>query len=159
MKTVHASHTFNTASHTRVETHPNIKMQSLINTKFLIVSDTHAGKGLTVLNLPVGVAIHCGDLTNESKISEFRTTLGLLRSINAPLKLVIAGNHDFTLDTSMFIKKTTQAQTVLSIEPELIKKTHGDLGEARKLFEDAKADGVIFLMKASTTSTSTMGQV
>ncbi|KAK4458202.1 Metallo-dependent phosphatase-like protein [Cladorrhinum samala] len=120
-------------------------MQPLINTKFLIISDTHAATGLTVPNLPVDVAIHCGDLTDESKISEFRTTLSLLRSINAPLKLVIAGNHDFALDTPMFVKKTTQAQTVLSIEPELIKETYGDLGEARKLFEDAKADGIIFL--------------
>lgn len=61
-----------------------------IKTRFLIISDTHAEKGLAVPAVPVDVAIHCGDLTDESKVDEFRTTLGLLRAINAPLKLVIA---------------------------------------------------------------------
>ncbi|KAK0707108.1 ser/Thr protein phosphatase family protein [Lasiosphaeria miniovina] len=105
-----------------------------IKTRFLILSDTHAEKGLTAPNLPVDVAIHCGDFTNESKLHEFRTTLDLLRTINAPLKIVIAGNHDFTLDTPMFAKKRAQAEA-----------EYGDFGDARQLFEDARSDGVVFL--------------
>ena len=41
------------------------------------------------------VAIHCGDLTDGSLLEEFRGAIRLLRDIDAPLKLVIAGNHDF----------------------------------------------------------------
>jgi hypothetical protein len=116
-----------------------------IKTRFLVISDTHAEKGLAIPDLPVDVAIHCGDLTNESKLDEFRTTLDLLRTINAPLKLVIAGNHDFTLDTPMFMKMRAQAEAVFSIEPGLIKKEYGDFGDARQLFGDAKVDGIVFL--------------
>lgn len=117
---------------------PRIKSRSVskmdVQTRLLILSDTHAGKGLAMPDLSVDVAIHCGDLTDESKMNEFRSSLGLLRSIKAPLKLVIAGNHDFTLDAPAFRKKAAQAQAVLEIEPELIKKEYGDFGEARQLF-------------------------
>lgn len=115
-----------------------------IPTRFLIISDTHAETGFSIPDTPVDVAIHCGDLTEESKIQEFRTALDLLRSINAPLKLVIAGNHDFTLDTPTFQKKASDAVS-RRIDPELIKKEFGDLGEARQLFLDAKSDNIVFL--------------
>ena len=39
--------------------------------------------------------IHCGDLTEQSKIKEVRSSLQFLRKLNAPVKLLIAGNHDF----------------------------------------------------------------
>ncbi|KAL1968259.1 hypothetical protein VTN77DRAFT_2094 [Rasamsonia byssochlamydoides] len=72
---------------------PNIK------TRFLIISDTH-GVEFRLEAKPLkhaDVAIQCGDLTNESKIEEYRATIRLLEDIDAPLKLVIAGNHDFTM--------------------------------------------------------------
>ncbi|VBB79690.1 Putative Metallophosphoesterase [Podospora comata] len=68
--------------------------KNAIKTSFFILSDSHAEKGLAILNVPVDVAIHCGDLTEESQIHEFQTSLDLLRRIDAPLKLIIAGNHD-----------------------------------------------------------------
>ncbi|KAL2024491.1 hypothetical protein VTK56DRAFT_8302 [Thermocarpiscus australiensis] len=117
-----------------------------IKTRFLILSDTHARKGLTVPDVPIDVAVHCGDLTDGSKIDEFRAALDLLQSINAPLKLVIAENHDFTLDIPVFRKKAAQAESAFSIEPELLKKEYGDFGEVRQLFTDAGAsDNIMFL--------------
>ncbi|KAH6900660.1 Metallo-dependent phosphatase-like protein [Thelonectria olida] len=116
-----------------------------IPTRFLIISDTHA------LEIPpephahhhADVAIHCGDLTEESKLAEFRTSLELLLSLDAPLKLVIAGNHDFTLDIPIFKKKVKEAWPPL--EPELVTREYGHWGEARQLLERAKAKGVIYL--------------
>ncbi|KAJ9149594.1 Metallo-dependent phosphatase [Coniochaeta hoffmannii] len=113
-----------------------------IKTRFYVVSDTH-GKDLITPTFPVDVAIHCGDLTDESKIDEFRLSVDMLKSINAPLKLVIAGNHDFTLDTPLYQKKAAQAISASSIEPELIKKEYGDFGEARQLFSES--DNILFL--------------
>lgn len=75
-----------------------------IKTRFLILSDTH-GMDFSPSSQPVqhaDVAIHCGDLTNGSSLSEFRTSINLLKNLNAPIKLVIAGNHDFTLDIPSF---------------------------------------------------------
>ncbi|KAM7185599.1 Metallo-dependent phosphatase-like protein [Naviculisporaceae sp. PSN 640] len=116
-----------------------------IRTKLLVISDTHAPKSVTIPNVPLDVAIHCGDLTEESKLGEFRESLKLLRAINAPLKLVIAGNHDFTLDTKIFRQKIEQAKRILSIDPGLIEAEYGNFGDAKKLFLEANQDGIVFL--------------
>lgn len=118
---------------------PNVK------TRFLIISDTH---GDELIHKPVGkfdVAIHCGDLTEESKITEFHTALNLMLEIDAPLKLLIAGNHDFTLDTPVFRDKL--ADNITTEDASLVRNTYGDFGEARAMFETnaAKAAGIVFL--------------
>lgn len=89
------------------------------------------------------MVIHCGDLTQQSKLKEFRTAIRLLKSIDAPLKLVIAGNHDFTLDTPMFRSKIEKVRT--SIYRKLIEREYGVLGEARKLLDEAAKEGITFL--------------
>lgn len=91
-----------------------------IKTRFLIIFDTHADQKIrlpTLQGVDVDVAIHCGDLTDGSKTAEYHTTLSLLQAVNALLKLVIAGNHDFTLDTAMHQKKVTEAHRVFDIDP------------------------------------------
>lgn len=116
-----------------------------IKTRFLILSDTHGEEFRPEAKplQPADVAIHCGDLTEESKIAEFRATLRLLKDINAPLKLVIAGNHDLTMDIPLFKKKVAEAQPPL--DPNLVKEEYGNLGEIRDLFTEAAAEGVVFL--------------
>ncbi|KAI0479179.1 ser/Thr protein phosphatase family protein [Xylariaceae sp. FL0804] len=113
-----------------------------VKTRILIISDTHAEPG--ALGIGNGhradVVIHCGDLTEESKIEEYRQTLQLLQSINAPLKLAIAGNHDFTLDVPAFRRKVEEA--IEPLEPELVQRTYGNYGEARRLID---ASGITFL--------------
>lgn len=118
---------------------PNIK------TRFLIMSDTH---GDELIHKPVGkfdVVIHCGDLTEESKITEFQTALNMMLEIDAPLNLLIAGNHDFTLDTPVFRDKL--ADNITTEDASLVRSTYGDFGEARAMFETdaAKAAGIVFL--------------
>jgi hypothetical protein len=117
-------------------------MMQDIKTRFLILSDTH-GKPSSLPDIPVDVVIHCGDLTDESKIDEFHATLALLGSIDAPLKLVIAGNHDFTLDTAAYQKKVANANRFFSIDMETIAREYGEYGDARKLFSND--DGIVFL--------------
>ncbi|KAK2755380.1 metallophosphoesterase domain-containing protein 2 [Colletotrichum kahawae] len=81
-----------------------------IKTRILIISDTHGASSLPGSQPlpPVDVAIHCGDLTEESKLVEFQNTMILMKSIDAPLKIVIAGNHDWTLDTPIFKSKIAE---------------------------------------------------
>jgi 3',5'-cyclic AMP phosphodiesterase CpdA len=80
-----------------------------VKTRFLVISDTHGSEDFRRPIDPADVAIHCGDLTEESKLDEFRATLRFLKRLDAPLKLVIAGNHDFTLDTPVFERKIAEA--------------------------------------------------
>nr|OQO15796.1 hypothetical protein B0A51_14418 [Rachicladosporium sp. CCFEE 5018] len=113
-----------------------------ISTRFLVISDTH-GDPLrhTKLTEPVDAVIHCGDLTEESKIAEFRATIYLLNAIDAPLKLVIAGNHDWTLDIPVFKRKLAEHDPPL--DEDLVRREYGEFGEARARLEDAP--GVVFL--------------
>ncbi|RSL85932.1 hypothetical protein CEP52_015973 [Fusarium oligoseptatum] len=116
-----------------------------IKTRFLIVSDTNS------IHLPenrkpkqsVNVIIHCDNLTKESKLKEFQTAIRLLESIDAPLKLVIAGSHDFTLDTPTFRRKIEGFRDSLDIK--LIEREYGTFGEARKLLDEVMDKGITFL--------------
>ena len=113
-----------------------------ILTKLLIISDTH-GSAIQPPSDTFDVVIHCGDLTEESKMSEYHLAIEQLRRFAAPLKLVIAGNHDFTLDVPMFRKKLAAITPALDVE--LVRNEYGDFGEARQLFCNAQDDGIVML--------------
>lgn len=116
-----------------------------IKTRFIIISDTH-GEEFKPEAKPLkhaDVAIHCGDLTDQSKIEEYRATIRLLKDIDASLKLVIAGNHDFTMDNPVFKRKIAEVRPPL--DPDVVRREYGDYGEVRQLFEEAKAAGIMFL--------------
>ncbi|KAH8805700.1 ser/Thr protein phosphatase family protein [Xylogone sp. PMI_703] len=82
-----------------------------IPTRFFVISDTHNfhfenvpkyEKAATVhLQQPVpkaDVVIHCGDLTMRGGADHYRDVIEMIGSLDAELKLVIAGNHDLDLD-------------------------------------------------------------
>lgn len=125
---------------------------SKVPTRVLILSDTH-GDDVLYDGVPPGekqidVVIHCGDLTEESKLHEFRASLALLQRIEAPLKLVIAGNHDFTLDKTAFTDIIQSSQK--PIEASLIKQEFGEFGEALELLTEPSA-GITFLHEGNHT--------
>jgi len=87
---------------------PSIFQMASISTRFLIISDTHdfqfgnAEKCGGPFRQPVpkvDVLLHCGDLTQYGGIPAYQGVLRMLGSIDAELKLVIAGNHDMDLDS------------------------------------------------------------
>ncbi|KAI8715294.1 Metallophos domain-containing protein [Fusarium sp. LHS14.1] len=125
-------------------------MSCLIKTRFLILSDTHGLRFQAdrMPNNPVDVAIHCGDLTGGSKLHEIRQVIELLKEIDAPLKIVIAGNHDFSLDDLAFKQKITEASRLAQEDLEgSIKAEYGDYGDARRLFDGP--EGIVFLEEGS----------
>lgn len=121
-----------------------------IKTRFLILSDTH---GLRFQedrrpHEPVDVAIHCGDITGDSKLHGFKQAIELLKEIDAPLKIVIAGNHDFSLDDLVFKQKIAEASRLAQDDLEdSIRTEYGDYGDARRLFNGHK--GIVFLDEGS----------
>ena len=78
-------------------------MSPLQKTRFLIISDTHNAdrnrQDFSWEPFPkVDVVLHCGDLTMLGRMQEYQTTFDMIKDIDAELKLVIAGNHDISLD-------------------------------------------------------------
>ncbi|CAH0018819.1 unnamed protein product [Clonostachys rhizophaga] len=103
-----------------------------IKTRFLIISDTH-GEGLPTDFKPgfsADVLIHCGDLTDESKSHEYGSTLKMMSNIKASLKLVIPGNHDFTLDKLAYTALLENGD----LEAKLVEETYGEYGKVGDLF-------------------------
>jgi hypothetical protein len=112
-----------------------------ITTRILILSHTHGKKLANPPTEAVNVAIHCGDLTEASKLNEFRSALRLLEILNAPLMLVIAGNQDFTLNDADFARIVAEADPTL--EPDLVLAVFGRPGETRELLDSAKEKGIV----------------
>ncbi|KAK3622186.1 hypothetical protein LTR56_022341 [Elasticomyces elasticus] len=89
---------------------------STVKTRILIISDTHCAvltrrkDGGNVPHPPFSaplppadLLILAGDLTMTGKIEEYHRALDMLKDIEAPVKLVIAGNHDYSLDSDFML--------------------------------------------------------
>jgi Icc-related predicted phosphoesterase len=91
----------------------------MIRTRFCLLSDTHAAPlfpshdqthGFKAPLPKADVLIHSGDLTEFGEREEHETTFEVVKSADAELKLVIAGNHDLTLDASFYAEKRRRLQ-------------------------------------------------
>jgi len=86
------------------------------------------------------VLLHCGDLTMIGHVHEYEKTLGMLGDIKADLKLVIAGNHDISLDENYYQRKGAYMHQHRGYDPDLPRK-------AREMWlgERARRAGVTYL--------------
>ncbi|KAI9666957.1 MAG: hypothetical protein M1831_001462 [Alyxoria varia] len=92
--------------------HHKPAQQQTAKVRFLIISDTHTVELMPELFTPdrpfrdplpkADVLIHCGDLTMMGRLEEYQQTISMLDKIDAELKLVIAGNHDRSLDAAFW---------------------------------------------------------
>lgn len=123
---------------------------STVKTRVLIISDTHCAplKGKNVLApfvapLPkADLLIHCGDLTYRGLLEEYHNTLDMLKTIDAPVKLVIAGNHDLTLDRDFVYGHSKVYDNNEKLQDDLVQKAH-DLWRSPN--GRAKQEGVTIL--------------
>ncbi|KAI1171256.1 Metallo-dependent phosphatase-like protein [Nemania sp. FL0916] len=70
-------------------------------TRFVCISDTHN----CTVRLPKGdVLIHCGDLTNQGSFGELSKQVQWLEAADFECKIIVAGNHDLTLDADFMTK-------------------------------------------------------
>ncbi|KAE8445359.1 hypothetical protein EG329_013481 [Mollisiaceae sp. DMI_Dod_QoI] len=72
-------------------------------TRFVCISDTHNASPNGAFKLPKGdVLVHAGDMTNQGSISELQKTVKWLEEADFEAKIVVAGNHDITLDSEFY---------------------------------------------------------
>ncbi|KAK2744084.1 hypothetical protein FQN55_006952 [Onygenales sp. PD_40] len=125
-------------------------VQGEIRTRFCLISDTHAfvpspPSHWSPFRLPfpsADVLLHAGDLTMVGKDYEHQKTVDMLKSADAEVKIVIAGNHDITLDEKYY--------------NEYGYRRHGireDLAKIRDLYcgEDARRHGIVYLEEGLKT--------
>ncbi|KAI5296734.1 hypothetical protein KEM55_005681 [Ascosphaera atra] len=125
-----------------------------VKTRFLIVSDTHTktpapadcpDPTLSPFREPLpeaDVLLHAGDLTSGGSQREHAITLDFLRACRAELKIIIAGNHDITLDRAFW--------------EELGKKgisADENLDEIEQMYRDAEKDRIFYMTEAVRTFT------
>ncbi|KAF2256869.1 ser/Thr protein phosphatase family protein [Trematosphaeria pertusa] len=125
-------------------------LPSYIKTRILILSDTHSASPLqnasnthTAFRAPLpkaDVLLHCGDLTMVGLMREYEQALEMLKGIEADLKLVIAGNHDISLDEAYYKRKGQHMQRLREPDDDMPMR-------ARELWtgEKAREAGVTYL--------------
>jgi hypothetical protein len=121
---------------------------SHIKTRFLVISDTHnatpyQNKNDVAFREPLpraDVLLHCGDLTMIGHLWEYEKALELLAKIDCELKLVIAGNHDITLDEEYYTRRGQYMHRLKEPDAQLPK-------QARDMWtgEKARSAGVTYL--------------
>ncbi|KKY13649.1 putative ser thr protein phosphatase family protein [Diplodia seriata] len=133
-----------------------------VKTRFLIISDTHTAPLIDASRyepardrpfrapLPAAdVLLHCGDITMMGHLDEYEAALDMLGAIDAPLKLVIAGNHDLSLHEDFYLGQSRGIPDPLTngrrmhytkYDPDMPRK-------AREMWtgEKARAKGVTYL--------------
>ncbi|KIJ60615.1 hypothetical protein HYDPIDRAFT_183527 [Hydnomerulius pinastri MD-312] len=81
-------------------------------TRFVCISDTHSRK----FRVPSGdVLLHGGDLSSWGSLSELTKTVEWLKTLDHPVKIMVAGNHDLCLDEKW-------GQPDWGMEPEVIQR-------------------------------------
>ncbi|EPE32787.1 Metallo-dependent phosphatase [Glarea lozoyensis ATCC 20868] len=72
-------------------------------TRFVCISDTHNAAPGGPFKLPKGdVLIHAGDMTNQGSFKELQRAVNWIEEADFECKLIIAGNHDITLDSDFY---------------------------------------------------------
>ncbi|KAL2175144.1 Metallo-dependent phosphatase-like protein [Thermothelomyces heterothallicus CBS 202.75] len=105
-------------------------------TRIVCISDTHN----STVKLPKGdVLIHAGDLTNQGSYSELSKAVQWLEKADFEAKIVIAGNHDITLDSDFYRK---HGSSFHNQHPE-------DLAQCQSLLTSSRS--IIYLLNSSAT--------
>ncbi|OAX40520.1 Metallo-dependent phosphatase [Rhizopogon vinicolor AM-OR11-026] len=97
-------------------------------TRFVCISDTHSH----TFEIPSGdVLLHAGDLSSWGSLSQLMITVEWLKSLEHPVKIMVAGNHDLCLDEMW-------AQPIYGIPPE-------EVEQARSYVQSQAAVGLHYL--------------
>lgn len=88
-------------------------------TRFICISDTHCN----TFDLPQGdFLLHSGDLTHTGRAKQVQGTMKWLKSQPHPHKIIIAGNHDLTLDRDFYLEHGSRWHRQQTEDVEEIKK-------------------------------------
>ena len=114
-------------------------MSKTTKTRLCMISDTHTRAPLPERStssayrepLPkADILLHAGDITMIGRIQEYETMIEVLNKAEAELKIVIAGNHDITLDEEFYCETGME---------QFHRYQNEDLNAVKELWTGAKA--------------------
>ncbi|KAK0657999.1 Metallo-dependent phosphatase-like protein [Cercophora newfieldiana] len=112
-------------------------------TTFLVLSDTHDDAFPDPASVPkVDVVLHCGDLTMIGGLSNYKKAIANINALDAEVKLVIAGNHDVSLDPKWW-------EANLDVDDD----DPQEPAKALELFAAERTNGLYFLEEGTHTFT------
>ncbi|KAI1955009.1 hypothetical protein LOZ12_000890 [Ophidiomyces ophidiicola] len=129
--------------------------QQLVKTRLCIISDTHAcglhsaDERFTPYRHPLpsaDVLLHAGDITMSGMENEHEVMVDMLKQADAELKIVIAGNHDTSLDEAYY--------NAVGRERHLSRRSQvADLARIRALYcgDEAKRHGICYVEEGLRT--------
>lgn len=129
------------------------RIAEMVKTRICMISDTHNAvpktKTFTAYGFreplpPCDVLLHAGDLTMSGELHEYKLAIGYLSQAAADLKIVIAGNHDTSLDPEY---KGPWGPGDTSRERDELNMNAKDMWTN----ESAKAAGIIYLEEGTRT--------
>jgi Icc-related predicted phosphoesterase len=124
-----------------------IMASSTIPKRVMIISDTHEHSFDGTTMPQIDILIHTGDMTNFGDLDALKQSVKMMGTIEAELKLVIAGNHDISLDKTHRVENMSEEEYSKYHEAALEIMT-GSL---------AKESGVTYLEEGTHTFTLTNG--
>ncbi|KAL1982619.1 hypothetical protein VTN96DRAFT_1054 [Rasamsonia emersonii] len=133
--------------------------QKGIKTRICMISDTHTCRPNPPTDtsnpyrhpLPkADVLLHAGDITKVGHKIEHEAMVAMLKEAEAELKIVIAGNHDITLDAEYYARMGRTRHRTGPLE---------DPAEIRELWvgEDARKAGIVYMDEGVRTFTLSNG--
>ncbi|KAI9681253.1 MAG: hypothetical protein M1817_002535 [Caeruleum heppii] len=134
---------------------PATTPERTVSTRLLIISDTHTRtpapqeNGGQAYRLPLpeaDVLLHAGDITMIGRPKEYQTMIDVLKAADAELKIVIAGNHDITLDREFY------TQYGKMTDP-FSKHEDGHVDRAKEMWtgQEAKRAGISYVEEGTHT--------
>ncbi|KAG8824530.1 hypothetical protein FRC19_001598 [Serendipita sp. 401] len=108
-------------------------------TRFICMSDTHCN----TFEVPEGdVLLHSGDLTHSGRFKHLEHTAAWLKELPHPHKIVIAGNHDLTLEKEFYLREGHRWHRKQLEDPDAV----------RKLMETDEGDGSFQYLEYESTT-------
>jgi predicted MPP superfamily phosphohydrolase len=114
--------------------------------RFLVISDTH-GNDLQASLPECDVLLHCGDITEDGSPESIEKALQALGNIKAELKLMIAGNHEISMDEQYYLAEGGSPEDVQRTQ-ELVSRISSSV---------ASKSGITFLEEGTHTFTLSSG--
>jgi Icc-related predicted phosphoesterase len=115
----------------------------------MIISDLHEHEFDGTKMPEVDVLLHCGDMTYRGEPGAYKRALEMMGTIKAELRLVIAGNHDLSLD------KDWKNDTSVTGNPGMYHQTLKQQEEQCKIADEimtgsvAREAGVVYLKEGT----------